>query len=733
MPINPGKNESNGDWMKRCVPEMMGVNGGTKRPQSQAVAACLTMWRDAHKDGGEVVTRAWSTLEIKKVDAEQRTISGVASTPDTDRMGDIVESLGLEFKNPLPLLWQHRHDQPVGLVKLDKPTEDGVTFTAQLAKVEDLGMLRDRIELAWQSIKSGLVRGVSIGFRALERSFMDGGGVRFIRSEVIELSLVTVPANAQATISTIKSIDEGMPTASGAKHKPETQRTPQMPTPIADQISAFEARRNDANAKMIEMMSKRSEAGETLDDEESDLYEQLEIEVKKLDAHIARLRKLDEQNRAAAVQVSGNNMAEASRSREVVTRDVQMSFDAPLPAISGEVLPPQRQPAHQGGIPYSGDGVIRLKPTVPPGTAFVRFCIAMAVGKGNRWEAWQYAKRRTDWHSSTPEIMHLFDELPNYAMRAAVPAGTTYDSAWAGPLVIAQNIASEFAEFLRPLTIIGRIPGLRRVPFNISLPRATAGTTAGWVGEAAPKPITSMAFDTITLRWAKAAAISVLTEELVRFSNPAAEDVVRTDLARGLTQFVDRQFVDPSVAAVSNVSPASITNGITPITPSGVNMAALRADVKLLFQGILSQNQSTASGVWIMTQQQAVALSLAQNSLGQIIYPGINAQGGVFQGYPVVTSENIPATGGSPADGYPLIFLIADEILLADDGQVTVDASREASLNMDSAPDSPPTAATNMISLWQLNQLGLKVERYITWARRRATAVAWIQNAKYAE
>jgi hypothetical protein len=81
-----------------------------------------------------------------------------------------------------------------------------------------------------------------------------------------------------------------------------------------------------------------------------------------------------------------------------------------------------------------------------------------------------------------------------------------------------------------------------------------------------------MTFDTLTLRWAKAAAISVLTEELVRFSNPAAEDVVRQDLARGIVQFLDRQFVDPSVAEVTNVSPASITNS-SRRRPTGTNLA----------------------------------------------------------------------------------------------------------------------------------------------------------------
>jgi hypothetical protein len=52
----------------------------------------------------------------------------------------------------------------------------------------------------------GLVRAVSIGFRAIEYAFMDRGGVRFVETEVYELSAVTIPANADALITEIKSI-----------------------------------------------------------------------------------------------------------------------------------------------------------------------------------------------------------------------------------------------------------------------------------------------------------------------------------------------------------------------------------------------------------------------------------------------------------------------------------------------------------------------------------------------
>ena len=52
---------------------------------------------------------------------------------------------------------------------------------------------------------------------------------------------------------------------------------------------------------------------------------------------------------------------------------------------------------------------------------------------------------------------------------------------WAAPLVN-QNIANEFLELLRPATILGKIPGLRNVPFNTKVPAQTAGGTYGWVG-----------------------------------------------------------------------------------------------------------------------------------------------------------------------------------------------------------------------------------------------------------
>lgn len=152
--------------------------------------------------------RAYSVLSIKSIDEDKRVIRGTATTPNVDRVGDIIDPLGVKFSNPLPFLWMHNHEMPVGAVKFDKPTKNGIEFEAEFVHPDTVesATLKDRLQLAWDSVKTGLVRAVSVGFRPLEWAFLDGGGIRYDESEVFELSGVVVPANADALISSVKSL-----------------------------------------------------------------------------------------------------------------------------------------------------------------------------------------------------------------------------------------------------------------------------------------------------------------------------------------------------------------------------------------------------------------------------------------------------------------------------------------------------------------------------------------------
>lgn len=462
----------------------------------------------------------------------------------------------------------------------------------------------------------------------------------------------------------------------------------------AEQRAAYEATRATSAARMKSIMDDAAGRGETLNASEQEEFDTLEKDIEAIDAQIKRIKTLEGLNVDQASPVAGASAREGSESRAPVQ--------------------------------------VRAAPAkIEKGIGFTRYVMALAQTHGNVGEAFEVAKSNDRWAKETPEVIDVLQPGHHMRIKTAVAAGNTTDTTWASPLVQYTNLASEFVEYLRPLTIVGRL-NLRQVPFKVKIPRQTGAASVNWVGEGKVKPVSSLAFDSITLDHNKIAGIVVLTDELVRLSNPAAELLVRNDLAAGIVQFMDAQFVDPTKAA-DDVSPASITNGVTPVTASGTTADALRADIGNLISDFVENNLSISDAVWLMTQSQALKLSLMVNSLGQPEFPGLGINGGSLGGIPVVTSENLPATGGSPVDGYPIILLKQQDILLADDGQVMIDASREASIQMETTPDSPATASTVLTSLWQHNMVGIRAERMVTWKKRRSTSVGFIQNAKYSE
>ena len=614
--------------------------------------------------------RAYGLYLIKGVDLERRVFSGLATTPAEDRQGHIVDPTGVTFRNPLPLLFHHNQHWPIGTVRLLPATADGIAFEASMPVLQEPGPLKDRVDEAWQSIKAGLITGVSIGLRVLERAAdkASSGILRIVKSEILELSLVTIPANAQASILLVKSLAASGPHSSGVTDTSTYDRAKvRRSMTTQEHITNLEASRAAKAGRMVNLMTAASESGTTLDAAQSDEYDGLDLEVKRIDDDLVRFRKLEQLNVTSAT---------------------------PLPTS-------MTTPRSAGQAANLRGSVISVKPNVPPGTAFVRTACAQLVCHGNLHEAAEYAKR---WDDSTPEVA--------LTLKAAIAPGTATDPAWAGPLVN-PNIANEFIELLRPATIIGRIGGLRRVPFNTKVPTQTAGGTYGWVGEAKPKPVTKLAFSAQTLTYSKAAGIIVLTEELVRLSNPSAEELVRRDMIAGIAQFLDAQFIDPAVAAVAGVNPASITNG----APTAAATTNPLADIMGLINHFATNNIDVSGVHIIMSAANAMALSFRSNIDGSPQYPGVGLDGGTYRGISIITSN---------AAGTNVIALQPNLILYADDGGVTIDASREASLQMDSAPASPADATTVYVSLWQTNCVGLRAERWINWLRATTNAVKYL-------
>jgi hypothetical protein len=123
-----------------------------------------------------------------------------------------------------------------------------------------------------------------------------------------------------------------------------------------------------------------------------------------------------------------------------------------------------------------------------------------------------------------------------------------------------------------------------------------------------------------------------------------------------------------------------------------------------------------------MSEGNALALAFRRNASGDRLFPDMTATGGTIDGITVVASS---AAGGN------IIGVQPSYVLMADDGGVTIDASTEASLQMDSAPASPADATTVLVSLFQHNLVGLRAERFVNWKRVNAAAVYYLTAANY--
>ena len=138
-------------------------------------------------------------------------------------------------------------------------------------------------------------------------------------------------------------------------------------------------------------------------------------------------------------------------------------------------------------------------------TDFARWAQSLALAKGDALQATKIFESRWP-DSKSIELIRKFAVMP----------GTTTDGSWAGPLAEMSQLSSAFVEMLRPRTVLGRLSGFRRVPFNVKFPRATSGSSVGWVGQNRVTPVSSLALDQVTFKSSKIGGIVVISDETAR-------------------------------------------------------------------------------------------------------------------------------------------------------------------------------------------------------------------------
>ena len=245
-----------------------------------------------------------------------------------------------------------------------------------------------------------------------------------------------------------------------------------------------------------------------------------------------------------------------------------------------------------------------------------------ARGRGHLFrERWPPAR-------SAPTLIRNY--VNALGQKAAVSPGTPIDGSWALPLV-PSPIAEPLLLLVQQESLLGRVPGFRRAPFNAAIPTQTTTANFSWIAPNALKPILKYTFDTLRLGVGKVGGIVVLTEELARLSAPNGEGAMRDALVGDIVTFQDSQLLDPAVAEVANVSPGSLTNGVTPT----VAAAPLAEQIAAVLAALAASRPGAARPTLIMSPAVAGQLGNDVRVDGGVAYFGV---------VPIVTSPGAGAT-----------------------------------------------------------------------------------------
>jgi HK97 family phage major capsid protein len=336
------------------------------------------------------------------------------------------------------------------------------------------------------------------------------------------------------------------------------------------------------------------------------------------------------------------------------------------------------------------------------GRTFTRYVKALGIARGDPVGAMAYAESQ-NWLDSRAIVQSLKTAVSQVGISDyALPTPAEFD----------------FSEFVRPLTVIGKLAGLRRVPARMRVIAATSGSTAFWSGERNPRPISRLTLAGDTLEELSVIAMLVVTNELLRSSSPSAEAVLTRDLAAAIVQAMDSAFIDHLNAGSAGVKPAAISYGTTALHSTGSSLTQTDADLGLMIKTLSDIGSNLEFATWILRPRTALYFSRLRGTGGNLAHPQMSVQGGTLLGLPAIVSTGVPLDDvGSPVTGFTQITLLdPSQILVADDGGGALQVSEQSTLEM---TDSPSGGTTSLVSMWQAESACLKLTRWANWQRCR--------------
>jgi HK97 family phage major capsid protein/HK97 family phage prohead protease len=630
----------------------------------------------------------------------------ILSDESVDRYGDVISADGWNLKNfksnPIAL-FNHNPNAIVGAWE-NVRIEAGRLVGRLKLGLPGTSPLVDEVR---RLVEQRILKAVSVGFKPIKAEPLDAkadpdwGPFRYVQQELVECSLVAVPANPNAL---------------------QISRTYSLPADIRQQLRGKVAKAQSpapepAPPGKIARKQPEKTGSYVVSKKLSQRIKEAQERITSLKDQLVTLSELDEPNEEeiALMAELPEQIADLEAGLE---RDQRIEQTIAVRTVEDDTTTRQQQ--QQRSIPEKRPYAIPAK-KFQPRDLLVRGAVVQFLAHVNK---------------QSPEnilrAVYPQDEAVGMLVRAAVNPAMTTVPTWAQELV--QQAIGDYLDTLPRDSIY---PALSRMGARFTFGRngsikiparaATPNVSGAWVGEGEPIPVRRMGFTSVTLTPKKLGVISTFTRELAMHSTPAIEGVIREAMAEDTAVTIDATLIDANPA--TNIRPAGLLNGVTPLTAApGGGSEAMIADLRALI-GAITTSLGGRNIAVLINPAQGLAINFSTNANGEFLFASTDELGRRV-GVTFIPSPTVPA-------GTVIAIDAADFASAAGDAP-EYDVSDQATIHEeDTAPlpivggGATPTTASPVRSLWQTASIGVRMLLDMNWAMRRTGMVATVTGVTW--
>ncbi len=231
-------------------------------------------------------------------------------------------------------------------------------------------------------------------------------------------------------------------------------------------------------------------------------------------------------------------------------------------------------------------------------------------------------------------------------------------TATSGGAMLAEDMASEVVELLRPRTVV-RSSGPRVVPMprgTMRMPKQTSGVTGTYGGEGAKAGTQQLGTGGIVATFKKLTVLTPVSNDWLRYASAATDAMVQDDIIQGLAGTEDLAFLRGDG---TGEWPLGMRNAVLPgnLIASDQNFSLTTVDNELGSAKLALELRDIPmlNPCWFMNPRTAEYLWNLKNSNGFYVYRD-EMNNGKLRRYPYKTTTRIPQNLGVGGDETEIYF-----------------------------------------------------------------------------